>query len=76
MLAIRETAARHPSAKLPAAEKSARTSLEDAKTEFQVQGLELVTTLVRWAADVRRPGDDWSDHRFRGAKQTNVKKPE
>ena len=50
--------------------------LEDAATEFQVQGLELDWTIVTWDADLRRRGSDWSYHSFRGAKWTDVKKPE
>jgi len=50
--------------------------LEDAATEFQVQGLELDWTIVTWDADLRWSGDDWSYHSFRGAKWTDVKKPE
>ena len=50
--------------------------LEDAATEFQVQGLELDWTIVTWDADLRWTGSDWSFHSFRGAKWTDVKKPE
>ena len=50
--------------------------LEDAATEFQVQGLELDWTIVTWDADLRWQGSDWSYHRFRGATWTDVKKPE
>ena len=50
--------------------------LEDAATEFQVQGLELDWTIVTWDADLRWRGSDWSYHSFRGAKWTDVKKPE
>lgn len=58
--------------------KDTRSSLylEDAATEFQVQGLELDWTIVTWDADLRWSGDDWSYHSFRGAKWTDVKKPE
>jgi DUF2075 family protein len=41
-----------------------------------VQGLELDWTIVTWDADLRWRGDDWSYHSFRGAKWTDVKKPE
>jgi hypothetical protein len=44
-------------------------SLEDAATEFQVQGLELDWTIVTWDADLRWSGDDWSYHSFRGAQK-------
>jgi hypothetical protein len=50
--------------------------LEDAATEFQVQGLELDWTIVTWDADLRWHGSDSSYHGFRGAKWTDVKKPE
>ena len=41
--------------------------LEDAATEFQVQGLELDWTIVTWDADLRWRGSDWSFHSCRGA---------
>ena len=58
--------------------KDTRSSLylEDAATEFQVQGLELDWTIVTWDADLRWSGVDWSYHSFRGAQWTDVKKPE
>jgi hypothetical protein len=58
--------------------KDTRSSLylEDAATEFQVQGLELDWTIVTWDADLRWQGTDWTYHNFRGAKWTDVKKPE
>ena len=58
--------------------KDTRSSLylEDAATEFQVQGLELDWTIVTWDADLRWSGVDWSYHSFRGAQWTAVKKPE
>ena len=40
--------------------------LEDAATEFQVQGLELDWTCVTWDGDLRFAGSDWSYHDFRG----------
>ncbi|MBM4029421.1 MAG: DUF2075 domain-containing protein [Planctomycetes bacterium] len=40
--------------------------LEDAATEFQVQGLELDWTCVTWDADLRFTGSGWSFHYFRG----------
>jgi hypothetical protein len=42
--------------------KDTRSSLylEDAATEFQVQGLELDWTIVTWDADLRWSGADWS----------------
>lgn len=50
--------------------------LEDAATEFQVQGLELDWVCVTWDADLRFRGDDWSYHQFRGSDWTKVHKPD
>jgi hypothetical protein len=47
--------------------------LEDAATEFQVQGLELDWTCVTWDADLRLHDLSWSFHDFRGSRWTNVK---
>jgi hypothetical protein len=46
--------------------------LEDAATEFQVQGLELDWTCVTWDADLRYHGHSWGFHDFRGSRWTNV----
>jgi hypothetical protein len=46
--------------------------LEDAATEFQVQGLELDWTLVTWDGDLRYSEHGWSYHDFRGDRWTNV----
>ncbi|MDR3403549.1 MAG: DUF2075 domain-containing protein [Chthoniobacter sp.] len=46
--------------------------LEDAATEFQVQGLELDWTCVTWDGDLRFSGGDWSYHDFRGNRWTNI----
>jgi hypothetical protein len=40
--------------------------LEDAATEFQVQGLELDWTCVAWDGDFRYTGSGWGYHHFRG----------
>jgi hypothetical protein len=48
--------------------------LEDAATEFQVQGLELDWTCVTWDADLRFHEDGWGFHDFRGSRWTNVNK--
>ncbi len=50
--------------------------LEDAATEFQVQGLELDWACVTWDGDLRRTGSGWSFHDFRGDRWTNVKNRE
>lgn len=47
--------------------------LEDAATEFQVQGLELDWTCVSWDGDLRFAGSGWSYHDFRGSGWTNIK---
>jgi hypothetical protein len=40
--------------------------LEDAATEFQVQGLEVDWAVVTWDGDFRFKGKEWSYHRFKG----------
>jgi hypothetical protein len=50
--------------------------LEDAATEFQVQGLELDWVCVAWDGDLRRSSTEWDYHFFRGDRWCNVKKPE
>ena len=47
--------------------------LEDAATEFQVQGLELDWVCVTWDADLRFVHDDWTYHSFVGSRWNNVK---
>lgn len=46
--------------------------LEDAATEFQVQGLELDWTCVTWDADLRFAGGGWTYHDFRGNRWCNI----
>ena len=48
--------------------------LEDAATEFQVQGLELDWVCMTWDADLRFAQSDWSYNAFRGSKWTSVRK--
>ena len=50
--------------------------LEDAATEFQVQGLELDWTCVTWDGDLRFAGSEWSYHDFRGDRWTNINNPD
>lgn len=50
--------------------------LEDAATEFQVQGLEVDWACVTWDADLRLAGGHWQYHSFRGESWTNVRKPD
>lgn len=46
--------------------------LEDAATEFQVQGLELDWVCVTWDADFRFNGSGWNYHDFRGNRWCNI----
>jgi schlafen family protein len=50
--------------------------LEDAATEFQMQGLELDWACVTWDGDLRFTGSGWSFHDFRGDRWTNIAKPD
>jgi hypothetical protein len=47
--------------------------LEDAATEFQVQGLELDWAIVAWDGDLRFADSGWSHHQFRGDRWCKVK---
>ncbi|MGE0441448.1 MAG: DUF2075 domain-containing protein [Gemmatimonadales bacterium] len=47
--------------------------LEDAATEFQIQGLELDWTCVTWDADLRLTPAGWSFHQFRGDRWVRCK---
>ena len=48
--------------------------MEDAATEFQVQGLELDWVCVTWDADLRFVQGDWTSHSFVGSTWNRVKK--
>ncbi len=48
--------------------------LEDAATEFHVQGLELDWTCVSWDGDFRFSNNSWEHYSFRGTKWQNIKK--
>jgi hypothetical protein len=50
--------------------------LEDAATEFQVQGLELDWVCVAWCGDFRFNGTGWDYHDFRGDRWCNIKNPD
>jgi len=50
--------------------------LEDAATEFQIQGLELDWICVTWDADFRLEGPAWRCHSFRGDVWTKMHKEE
>ena len=59
-------------------EQDTRSSyyMEDAATEFQVQGLELDWVCVTWDADLRFGGAGWTYHSFVGSKWNKVQKLE
>jgi hypothetical protein len=46
--------------------------LEDAATEYRVQGLELDWACVAWDGDLRFNGSGWSYHQFRGDRWCNI----
>jgi hypothetical protein len=46
--------------------------LEEAATEFQVQGLELDWVCVTWDADFRFNGSGWNYHDFHGKRWCNI----
>ena len=50
--------------------------LEDAATEFQVQGLEVDWACVVWDGDFRMGSNDWIYKSFVGDKWNNILKPE
>jgi hypothetical protein len=50
--------------------------LEDAATEFQVQGLELDWVCMTWDADLRFSDSGWGYHSFVGANWNSVRKEE
>ncbi len=50
--------------------------LEDAATEFQVQGLELDWACVVWDADFRKSGSVWDHWSFVGSRWQRVRKPD
>ena len=51
----------------PSQDVRSSDALEDAATEFDVQGLELDWACVCWDANFRRDADSWTAHRFRGS---------
>ena len=50
--------------------------LEDAATEFDIQGLELDWTCLAWGANFRASEDAWEYMSFKGTKWTTIHKPE
>ena len=53
-----------------------RYYLEDAATEFQIQGLELDWVCVTWDGDLRFTGSGWSWHSFCGSKWRHIHQEE
>jgi hypothetical protein len=51
-------------------------ALEDAATEFEVQGLELDWACVAWDANYRRSGASWDTLMFRGSEWNRVGDPD
>src|SRR5688572_30571654 len=50
--------------------------LEDAATEFHIQGLELDWTCVTWDADLRMGSGCWEYHSFRGKRWQRINRGE
>lgn len=50
--------------------------LEDAATEYRVQGLELDWTCITWDADFRRVHGGWEHWKFVGNRWNRIRKPE
>jgi hypothetical protein len=60
----------------PADDTRSSMYLEDAATEFQVQGLELDWTCVTWDADLRLAKGTWEFHSFVGSRWNRVMMPD
>lgn len=50
--------------------------LEDAASEFDVQGLELDWTCLVWDGDLRRKNNTWQNFSFTGNKWQNIRSDE
>lgn len=50
--------------------------LEDAATEFDIQGLELDWTCLVWDGDFRYTENGWDHNAFKGSKWQKIRKPE
>ena len=48
--------------------------LEEAVTEFDIQGLEIDYSIVAWDADLRYVNGEWKYHYFRGSKWVTIQK--
>ena len=49
--------------------------LEEAATEFDIQGLELDWSVVCWDANLRHDGTEFQYHRFQGSAWQNIRDP-
>ena len=56
----------------PSEDVRSSDALEDAATEFEVQGLELDWTCVCWDANLIRLGPEWHPRQFKGTAWQNV----
>lgn len=50
--------------------------LEDAATEFDIQGLEVDWTCLVWDGDFRYTSEGWDHNAFKGSKWQKIRKPE
>ena len=48
--------------------------LEEAVTEFDIQGLEIDYSIVAWDADLRYINGEWEYHDFKGSKWITIQK--
>jgi len=60
----------------PPSDVRSSSFLELAVTEFHIQGLEVDYAGLCWGGDLRRKGDQWTFHQFRGTKWQSVNNPE
>ena len=60
----------------PSGDVRASDALEDAGTEFDVQGLELDWACLCWDANLRRAGEDWQALQFKGTTWQAVNDPQ
>ena len=60
----------------PATDTRSSNFLEDAATEFQIQGLEVDWACVTWDADLRSTADGWLHRSFRGDAWERINKSE
>lgn len=59
----------------PSKDIRSSNALEDAATEFDIQGLELDFAIVAWDANLIYENDNWVYRKFSGTKWSNIKNP-